>query len=208
MLQQGSSSLVMAFAGGLRRQPCSVSCCGAAPLWTPGLGGFFAKCSSQSVAFAPHRPCDPGWSPWLATSPSLPQPMLQIPGVHRHILGQVSLAQLCHSALGGKYPPFSGAVPGGSEFNPLLQKNPGYISNVFHFPLRHRPRSPQQFSAVKLFHAFHLFASSLPKAFLSFEFFKSPHHPPSQMIKSAVPFTSLLSLEQRFFSPFFFSGII
>lgn len=74
--------------------------------------------------------------------------------------------QLCHLALGCKYPPFSGAVPGGREFNPFLQKHPGCISsNVFHFPLHCRPRSPEQFSAVKLFHAFHLFASSLPKTF-------------------------------------------
>lgn len=80
MLRCGSSSLGMAFGGGLHRQPCSGSRCGAALLWIPNFGeGFLAKCSSQSMVFSQHCPCDPGWSPRPTASLSLPWMMLQNP---------------------------------------------------------------------------------------------------------------------------------
>lgn len=43
MLRCGSSSLGMAFGGGLHRQTCSGSRCGAALLWIPNFGGFLCK---------------------------------------------------------------------------------------------------------------------------------------------------------------------
>lgn len=97
--------------------------------------------------------------------------------MHHHILGQVLLSPAPPLSFGVQIPPFFRVHA--SKFNPLLQKNPAYISsNVFHFPLRRRPWSPNPFSAIKLFHTFHLLVSSLPKTFLSFKFFTHTHPPP------------------------------
>lgn len=153
MLWQGSSSLGMAFGGGLHRQPCSGSRCGAAPLWTASLGGFFAKSSSQSLVFAQHHPCNPGRSPQLTASLFVPRVMLQTPPAGTATSwDRFCWLQLCHLALGCKYPPFSGAVPGGSEFNPLLQKSQATSPpTCFIFHCAADPGAPNSFLPLNYF---------------------------------------------------------
>lgn len=100
--------------------------------------------------------CQPVSSPGNAANPS--------PCEHHHILGQVFLSPALPLGFGVQIPPFFRDQVRRQQVQPSHIKSPGYISsNVFHFPSHRSPHGPEQFSVTKLFHTFHLFASSLPK---------------------------------------------